>query len=270
MNGKSESFQVFLCYTDADNVIAKELHLQLIEDGIESWFSEENLLPGQEWGVEIPKAIRNSDVVIVLLSNHSITKEGYIQKELGIALDIAKEKPEGSIFIIPVRLEECEVPQSLTKWQWVDWFEDNNYKKLVSSLEKRAEQLGKNFRTLNRKNDLLFICDMCNQPVDSYKDEGEIYTLWHEINLAEEKDAQYKARKGEFIRASDIVDSLAHWHIAHYKCNHTENPHYPIEIYRMRTIKKALAWTIHLMDKKWIGLTDWSDLIRHATANLDL
>jgi hypothetical protein len=33
------------------------------------------------------------------------------------------EKPEGEIFIIPARLEECDNLESLGKWQWVDLFE---------------------------------------------------------------------------------------------------------------------------------------------------
>jgi len=37
-----------------------------------------------------------------------VTKEGYIQKELRRVLDIALEKPEETIFIIPLRLEECK------------------------------------------------------------------------------------------------------------------------------------------------------------------
>ena len=275
MNEKSESFQVFLCYADVDTDIAKELHLGLIKDSIESWFREENLLPGQDRWHEVENAIRDSDIVIVLLSNDSIHQEGPTQRELKLALDTAKEKTEGSIFIIPVRIDRCDVPSSLSKWQPIDWFEGDRgdrYKTLVFSLEKRAEELGKNLKTLNRENDLSFICEICKQPIDSYTDAGEIYTLWDDINLAEEKDAQYRAREGELIRASDIdIEALiARWHVSHYKCAHVEYPHYSIAIYRMRTIKKALAWTIHLMDKRWIGLADWPELIRSVTANLNL
>lgn len=66
--------------------------------------------PGLTGEVEIPKAIDTSDVILVCLSKNSVNKEGYVQKEIAFALDKALEKPEGAIFIIPVKLEDCEVP----------------------------------------------------------------------------------------------------------------------------------------------------------------
>ena len=63
--------------------------------------------------------MKNSQAVLVCLSNNAITKEGYVQKEIKYALDVADEKPEGVIYLIPVKLEPCQVPGRLSKWQWV-------------------------------------------------------------------------------------------------------------------------------------------------------
>jgi hypothetical protein len=52
------------------------------------------------------KDIEVTGLILVCLSNNSITKEGYVQREIRIILDYADYKPEGSLFIIPVRLEE--------------------------------------------------------------------------------------------------------------------------------------------------------------------
>jgi len=80
--------------------------------------------------------------VVICLSHKSITKEGYIQKEIKFALDSADEKPEGTIFLIPARLEECVVPDQLGRWQWVDLFDETGYERLLRSLERRAEKVG--------------------------------------------------------------------------------------------------------------------------------
>ena len=72
---------------------------------------EEDILVGQDWEREITKAVHATDLVIVCLSGHSVTKKGYIQKEIGLALDVADEQPEGAIFVIPLILEDCEVPE---------------------------------------------------------------------------------------------------------------------------------------------------------------
>lgn len=125
---------IFLCHTSEDKKTVRELYRRLKKDGFTPWLDAENLLAGQEWKVEIPKVVKNSDVVIICLSNQIETKTGYIQKEIRIALDAADERPEGSIFIIPLRLVACSVPERLQRWHYVDYFEDNGYEKLIKSL----------------------------------------------------------------------------------------------------------------------------------------
>ena len=59
-----------------------------------------------------------------------------MQKEIVIALDAAEERPEGAVFIIPVLLEECQLPSRLAKWQSVRLYETEGYAKLVWGLQK--------------------------------------------------------------------------------------------------------------------------------------
>lgn len=140
--------RVFLCHASSDKEIVRVLYHRLVSDGLDAWLDDEKLLPGQKWEVEIPRAVKNSDVVIICLSKNSITKEGYFQKEIEFALDSASEKPEGTIFLIPARLEDCEVPRQLTGWQWVNLFSnksslnETDYVKLLQSLQIRAETIG--------------------------------------------------------------------------------------------------------------------------------
>lgn len=141
MSDEKQRLKVFLCHSSGDKEKVRELYRRLIVDGIDAWFDEEKLLPGQDWDFEIRKAVRSSDIVVVCLSNNSITKEGYVQKEIRIALDIADEKPDGTIFIIPAKFENCSVPERITKWQWVDLYTADGYKKLILSLDSRLGSL---------------------------------------------------------------------------------------------------------------------------------
>ena len=59
-----------------------------------------DLLPGQEWENEIPKAVRAAEAILVCLSQSSISKEGYVQKEISYALNVAEEKPEGTLLYL--------------------------------------------------------------------------------------------------------------------------------------------------------------------------
>lgn len=134
--------KVFLCHASGDKPQVRALYRRLIAEGVDAWLDQEKLLPGQDWRVEIPRAVREADVVVVCLSNKSITKEGYVQKEIKFALDSADEKPEGTIFLIPARLEECIVPEQVGRWQWVDLYEENGFIKLLRSLKLRADKVG--------------------------------------------------------------------------------------------------------------------------------
>src|SRR3989337_344537 len=96
--------RVFICHSSQDKPIVRELYQRLLAEGwIDPWLDEVNIHVGQDWATEIEKAVENSDAAIVCLSNSSVHKAGYIQKELRKVLDIADEKPEGTIFVIPVR-----------------------------------------------------------------------------------------------------------------------------------------------------------------------
>lgn len=134
--------KVFLCHASGDKPPVRDLYKRLTAEGVDAWLDKEKLLPGQDWRLEIPKAVREADVVVVCLSDKSITKEGYVQKEIKFALDIAEEKPEGTIFLIPARLEDCVVPERLSRWHWVDLYEENGFIQLLRSLKLRAEAVG--------------------------------------------------------------------------------------------------------------------------------
>jgi hypothetical protein len=138
---ETRPLKVFLCHASQDKETTKKLYDRLRSGRIDPWFDKEKLLAGQDWELEIKKAVRESDVVLVCLSKASTTKEGFVQKEIRMVLDVADEKPEGTIFVIPVILEECNVPERLRKWHWVNYAEREGFDRLMAALHKRAESL---------------------------------------------------------------------------------------------------------------------------------
>ena len=116
----------------------RQLVSRLHKDGFDPWLDEERLLPGQDWELEISTAVRQSDAVIVCLSTASVEKAGYVQKELRRVLDVADYQPDGRIFVIPIRLEPCRVPERLSHWQYADLFLENGYERLRDALTARA------------------------------------------------------------------------------------------------------------------------------------
>jgi hypothetical protein len=56
-----------------------------------------------------------SGFFIALISTQSGSRRGFANTELSQALEILKEFPEGQIFIVPVRLDNCKLTQVATK-----------------------------------------------------------------------------------------------------------------------------------------------------------
>jgi hypothetical protein len=104
--------RIFLCHSHGDKVAVRDLYRRLRADGFNPWLDEEDIFPGQDWALEIRRAMRASRLILACLSKSSITKRGFVQREIKYALELADEQPEGSIFLIPVRIEESRSPNS--------------------------------------------------------------------------------------------------------------------------------------------------------------
>ena len=132
-----QQVNIFLIYAHGDKEAVRKLHQRIVRDGINAWLDAQNLQPGQDWQHEIRRAILNSDLVLVCLTRKFGKQPGYRHEELKIALEKAKVLEDGRIFIIPVRLERCKMPDSLSHLQRVDLFEPGGYKKLLRSLREK-------------------------------------------------------------------------------------------------------------------------------------
>jgi formylglycine-generating enzyme required for sulfatase activity len=130
--------RIFLCHASEDKAQVREVYQRLRAiEGFEPWLDEEDLLPGQLWEREIPRALQVSDFILIFLSRTSVAKRGYVQREMKLALDAWQEIPEGTIHTIPVRLDDCDVPEAFRRYQWVNLFEPTGFDRVVRAI--RAE-----------------------------------------------------------------------------------------------------------------------------------
>ncbi len=139
--------KVFLAHSSPDKTLVRDIFFLLTVDGFKPWLDEQSLVGGQDWEDSIAKAVKQADVVAVFLSHNSVDRAGYLHKEVALALDIAARQPEASIFVVPIRLDDCEVPERLTHLHWLgreghDFSLGQVYRGLQQSLVLRAEQVG--------------------------------------------------------------------------------------------------------------------------------
>jgi hypothetical protein len=115
--------RIFISYATEDRAQALEIYRYLLSCALTVWIDCECLLPGQNWRTEIEREISRSHFFLAVLSNNSINKRGYVQKELKIALEMLDMLPHGEIFLLPVRIEECRVEHpSLSSLHYIDMF----------------------------------------------------------------------------------------------------------------------------------------------------
>ena len=139
---KKSGIQIFLAHAHEDKEVVFELYDRLKEAGYKPWLDKKDLIPGQNWRSEIPRVIKKSQLFIACLSKHSISKQGYVQKEFKIALSQAAELPSDSIYIIPVRFDNCEIPDlrredygvALRDLHWLDYWKADGFNKLQQAI----------------------------------------------------------------------------------------------------------------------------------------
>jgi hypothetical protein len=125
---------VFLSYAKEDRDKVLRIYKRLKEENLRPWIDEHHLAPGSDWDVVVRRTIRRCRFFAVFLSSNSVNKRGYIQREIRLALDVVEELPSENVFIMPVRLEACDVPERLARWQWTDIFRRGGYKRFRATL----------------------------------------------------------------------------------------------------------------------------------------
>ena len=136
------NIRVFISYAKEDLLEAHSIYEILKQNGYRSWLDKEDLIPGQDWDLEIDKAIVKCHFFLACMSKNSVSKDGYDQKELKKGLDALDRQPEGSIYLIPVRLDECKIPRRFEKIHWCNFFEQNAIQQLLKAIRAGCEQRG--------------------------------------------------------------------------------------------------------------------------------
>ena len=110
---------VFLSHSHRDREFARRLSNELAGLGFEVW-DETQIIPGTNWGLEVGRALDQSDAMIVLISPDYVASES-ARRELEYAL----VTPKYAGRLIPVLLKPTgNVPWVLNRIQWLDATQD--------------------------------------------------------------------------------------------------------------------------------------------------
>jgi hypothetical protein len=125
---------VFFSYGRPDLDAVRTIVGMVNSTGLHSWFDKQDLMGGQDWQHEIRTRIRAAKVFVVCLSSRVVNRKGFFHTEMRYALDEANALPKGAVFAIPVRLDNCEIPEDLQRYHALDLFESDGTENLLKSL----------------------------------------------------------------------------------------------------------------------------------------
>lgn len=133
--------KVFISYAKEDQERALGYYDLLRQEGLQPWLDIRHLLPGQNWEMEIDRALKDSHVIILLLSTNSVSKYGFVQKEVNSAIEASRRKPPGHIYILPLVIEPCDVPDYIAvSFQYMDMSRPDSWGMVIEALRLAAKQ----------------------------------------------------------------------------------------------------------------------------------
>ena len=132
--------KVFVAYVQEDAAAAERLFENLENRGFDPWLDRRKLMPGQNWPRSIEEAISTSEFFLACFSHRSVKKKGGFQAEIRYALDCTQRIPLDEIFMIPVRLDSCPVPERIQReLQYIDLFPDWDcgFQRIVTTMRRQ-------------------------------------------------------------------------------------------------------------------------------------
>ncbi len=123
--------KIYISYQRSDKEIARQIADGLRALGHQVFIDIDALSVGQNWRAALSDSLRNSDVVVSLLSEAS-AKSQYVFSELGAARAYAETT--GATLLIPVLLDEIPVPSPIADRQAIV-APDRNVSAIVEQIE---------------------------------------------------------------------------------------------------------------------------------------
>jgi hypothetical protein len=121
--------KAFLCHSSSDKEIVLKVKKALDQRGIFTWLDIFQIGFGESIRREIEEGIASSNFLILFMSKAALKSE-WVNREIDAAY--MREVESKDTVIIPVLLDDCEIPTSLKPKRYVDFRE--NYEKGLTDL----------------------------------------------------------------------------------------------------------------------------------------
>ena len=134
--------KVFVSHASEDkNRFVTEFATKLRTNGVDAWLDKWEMLPGDSLVDKIfEEGLKEAEAVIIVLSKFSVVKP-WVREELNASV---VNKISKGTKIIPIVLDDCNVPEALTStlWEKIEDLEsyDNSFSRILSSIYRTVDK----------------------------------------------------------------------------------------------------------------------------------
>jgi hypothetical protein len=125
--------KIFISHSSTDKQFVRGLAVDLSAMGHQPWLDEWEILAGESVAERVGAGIESADLMVVVLSQHAIASK-WVENEW--QAKYWTEVSERRVAVIPVLLDDCEIPTLLRAKKYVDF--RNDY---TSALELLAKSI---------------------------------------------------------------------------------------------------------------------------------
>lgn len=127
---------LYISYSNKDKELVHKLVEDIKDKGLEVWYDENLVEPGNEYQSKLTEGLQNADAVLVLITPNSISSS-YVMNEMGLAR--GKEK-----LILPVIYGDVSIPEFIRDIKVIFW--KDNYSEVIQRIVKAVLDSGKRKR----------------------------------------------------------------------------------------------------------------------------
>lgn len=124
---------VVISHAKEDRAATLEIQRLLGAAGLSTWIDVKSARSLQGWRA-LGDAIRASRILVLCLSTRSVETIGFEESQLFRALYVLEFIQEDDVYVVPVRLDDCQVPRRLSYLHCIDYFEPEGRDALVGAL----------------------------------------------------------------------------------------------------------------------------------------
>ncbi|MEL6654307.1 MAG: TIR domain-containing protein, partial [Bacteroidota bacterium] len=164
--------KIFLSHSSADKAFVRRINSDLKSHGFGTWLDEEQILLGGSISETIEIGLSQSDVLILFLSQRSVTSR-WVSAEW--RSKFAKTMSENRISVIPLVMDDCEIPDFLVDRKYADFRAKDNYEPnlshLLNTLNILSSQLDDSGASANADRSSSSILDLTEGLLDDIADQ---------------------------------------------------------------------------------------------------